>query len=108
MGSMSIIGTTLAFFSAGTGEILILFLVGLVLFGPRRLPELARWTGKILEYLRRASQDFRDQIVSLDKPMPRDRPTASDDLSPYREAEGETATDAPESPSSEAGDHLAG
>lgn len=105
---MSITGTSLAFFSAGTGEILVLFLVVLVLFGPRRLPELARWMGKTVEYLRRASQDFRDQIVSLDKPAPRDTQAVSDDFSAYREAGDEPESEEPKSPSSEAGDHLAG
>ncbi|MBN2302372.1 MAG: twin-arginine translocase TatA/TatE family subunit [Lentisphaerae bacterium] len=49
----------------GSGELLILFLVILLLFGPRRLPDIARTIGKIAEELRRASQDFRDQIMKI-------------------------------------------
>ena len=37
----------------GAGEILVLFLVVLVLFGPKRLPEIARTIGRVVEDLRR-------------------------------------------------------
>ena len=52
--------------SAGPGELALIFLVVLVLFGPKRLPHLARSLGRILSQLRRASQDFRDQIMAID------------------------------------------
>ena len=52
--------------SPGWGELLLVFAVVLVLFGPRRLPELARMIGKALEELRRASQDFRNEVMRID------------------------------------------
>jgi len=52
--------------SVGTGEVLILFVLVLVLFGPRRLPSLAREIGSFLAKLQRTAQDFRDQIMNLD------------------------------------------
>lgn len=55
---------------AGFGEILLVFAVVLVLFGPRKLPEFARTLGRILEELRRASQDFRYQVMRLDQDPP--------------------------------------
>jgi len=60
---------TLAFLSStpGGGELLVLFLAILILFGPRRLPEVARTVGKFMEYLRRASQDFRDQVMQIEQ-----------------------------------------
>ncbi|MBN1557202.1 MAG: twin-arginine translocase TatA/TatE family subunit [Lentisphaerae bacterium] len=58
--------------SPGPGELLILFLVVLVLFGPRRLPRLARDIGRLLAELRRSSQDFHRQIMDLDRPPPVD------------------------------------
>jgi Tat protein translocase TatB subunit len=60
--------TPLAFLSGspGWGELLLVFAVVLVLFGPRRLPELARMIGKALEELRRASQDFRNEVMRID------------------------------------------
>ena len=56
----------------GPAEIVVIFLVILVFFGPRRLPGIARGFGKIMEDLRRAAQDFRDQIMGMDDPPPRD------------------------------------
>lgn|GEM_PF-3807084 len=40
----------------------ILFLLGLIMFGPKRLPELSRQLGRILGELRRASQEFQSQL----------------------------------------------
>jgi|GEM_PF-701491 len=53
--------------SVGAGEILLVFLVVLILFGPRRLPEIARTIGRIVSDLRRASQQFQDEIMRLDE-----------------------------------------
>ena len=47
-------------------ELVVVFLVVLVLFGPRRLPEIAKMIGKTLHELRRASEDFKDQVMSID------------------------------------------
>jgi TatA/E family protein of Tat protein translocase len=46
----------------GMGEILFLLVLGLVLFGPRKLPELGRMVGKGLAEFRRASNDLRSTI----------------------------------------------
>ena len=58
----------------GAGELLVLFLVVLVLFGPRRLPEMARSIGRVLNELRRASDDFKQQIMSIDEAVDVDTP----------------------------------
>jgi TatA/E family protein of Tat protein translocase len=52
--------------SVGPAELLVVFLAVLLLFGPRRLPEIARKIGKALDQCRRASQDFRDQIMRIE------------------------------------------
>ena len=46
----------------GTPEILVIFLLVLLLFGPDRLPELARQLGKAVRHLRRASDDLKKQL----------------------------------------------
>src|SRR5918911_2793278 len=45
--------------SIGTTEMLLILVVALILFGPRKLPELARSLGKSLNEFKRASDDFK-------------------------------------------------
>jgi sec-independent protein translocase protein TatA len=47
-------------------ELIVIFMLVLVLFGPRRLPEIAKTIGKVLHELRRASEDFKDQVMSIE------------------------------------------
>ena len=49
-------------FNVGLGEILIIVLVTLLLFGPERLPEMARQAGRFLGRLRLTTQDALDQL----------------------------------------------
>ena len=41
---------------------IVIFLLALVLFGPKKLPEIGRQIGKLLAEFRRASNDFKMQI----------------------------------------------
>jgi TatA/E family protein of Tat protein translocase len=43
----------------GVQEMVVIFLVALVLFGPKKLPELGRTIGKALTEFRRASSDLK-------------------------------------------------
>ncbi|MDH3492347.1 MAG: twin-arginine translocase TatA/TatE family subunit [Acidobacteriota bacterium] len=45
--------------SLGTWELLLVGMVALVVFGPRRIPELARKAGKMMAEFRKVSNDFR-------------------------------------------------
>ncbi len=45
--------------NVGMQEMIIIFLVALVLFGPKKLPELGRTIGKALTEFRRASSDLK-------------------------------------------------
>jgi TatA/E family protein of Tat protein translocase len=47
-----------------SGEIIFIMLLALLLFGPRKLPEIARTIGKFMAEFRRASSDFQSQIHS--------------------------------------------
>ena len=43
-------------------ETIFLFVLALVVFGPKKLPEIARQAGRLLAELRRASNEFKSQI----------------------------------------------
>jgi sec-independent protein translocase protein TatB len=43
-------------------ETIFLFVLALVIFGPKKLPEIARQAGRLLAELRRASNEFKSQI----------------------------------------------
>jgi sec-independent protein translocase protein TatB len=45
-------------------EMIFLVLLGLILFGPKRLPEIARTMGKFVAEFKRASNEFQSQIHS--------------------------------------------
>ena len=48
--------------SIGMGELLIIFVIALIVFGPRKLPELGRSLGKTLGEFKRASNDLRNTL----------------------------------------------
>jgi Tat protein translocase TatB subunit len=46
----------------GFPEMLFLFVLALLIFGPKKLPEIGRQVGKALGEFKRASNDFKAQI----------------------------------------------
>jgi sec-independent protein translocase protein TatB len=48
--------------SMSFSETIFLFFLALIIFGPKKLPEIARQVGKALNEFRRASNEFRAQI----------------------------------------------
>ena len=46
----------------GFAEIMVILVIALLVFGPRRLPEIGRQVGKSMREFRRASSDFRNQL----------------------------------------------
>jgi len=69
-------------FGIGGWEMLVIGVIALLIFGPKRLPDLARSLGKGLAEFRRASSDLRRSIdLDLDSnrissPDPEDEPPA--------------------------------
>jgi len=54
----------------GTPEIVIIFVVALILFGPRKLPEIGRALGSAIRELKKVSREFTDAMridVDLDE-----------------------------------------
>jgi len=52
-------------FDIGGGELLLILIAVLLLFGPRHLPELSRTLGKGWRQLQRAQEELRQQIRQL-------------------------------------------
>ena len=47
-----------------SGEMIFLFFLALILFGPKKMPEIGRQVARFLGEFRRASNEFRSQIES--------------------------------------------
>jgi len=47
-----------------SGEMIFLFFLALILFGPKKMPEIGRQVARFLNEFRRASNEFRAQIES--------------------------------------------
>lgn len=54
-------------FNLGTGEIIIILVVVLLLFGAKRIPELARGLGRGVNSFRKGLNEVSDQIDNIDK-----------------------------------------
>jgi Tat protein translocase TatB subunit len=64
------------FGSIGGTELLVIVVIALVVFGPKRLPELGRTIGKGLREFRRASNDLKrslEEEIALDERAERRR-----------------------------------
>src|SRR5437867_3533284 len=46
----------------GMPEMIFIFLLALIIFGPRKLPEIGRQLGRALTEFKRASNDFKAQL----------------------------------------------
>ena len=54
--------------AVGPGEFVLVFAAVLLLFGPKKIPEIARTLGKAVSEMRRASREFQDQVMRIEEP----------------------------------------
>ncbi len=71
-------------FGVGPAELVMIFVVALVVFGPKRLPELGRTVGSLTRRLRNASQEFQQEFQREMNRLDIEPNSADDDeLPPY-------------------------
>jgi Tat protein translocase TatB subunit len=88
-------------FGIGMTELLVILVIGLVVLGPKKLPELARSLGRGLAEFRRASTDMRREFMDVAEEA-RIEPPPLEEKAPHRD-EPEAAA-----PAGDAGDETAG
>ena len=80
------------FGSIGMPEMLVIFVIALIVFGPKKLPDLGRSLGKSLAEFKRASNELRntlEQEVRIEEEKDRQKVSLSAAPVPF-EAEPET------------------
>jgi TatA/E family protein of Tat protein translocase len=55
-------GEVVMFGSLGIPELILIFIVALIVFGPKRLPEIGRTLGKAMGEFKKATDDFKNTI----------------------------------------------
>jgi len=114
------------FGTLGGPELFLIFVVALIVFGPRKLPEIGKSLGKMMAEFRRASNEFRSTIESeveaekireamrieppkvepaspfVPQPAATSAPTASPESTPPPATEGQTpSTEQPVDPAAQ-------
>ncbi len=83
----------------GMPELIIILVIALIVFGPQKLPDLARSLGKGLAELRRATDDFKNSIEEEAR-MQEEKEAQAKEEEARKEAEGKEGDnhEAPDGP----------
>jgi sec-independent protein translocase protein TatA len=74
------------FGSLGMPELIIIFVIALIIFGPRKLPELGRSLGKSINEFKRASNELKntlDEEIRIEETRAADRQRAPEPVRPF-------------------------
>jgi TatA/E family protein of Tat protein translocase len=71
----------------GLSEMIFIFLLALLIFGPKKMPEIGRQIGRALAEFRRASNEFKAQIESEIQNLEHENPSG-EILPPLKSVEG--------------------
>jgi sec-independent protein translocase protein TatA len=90
-------------FDIGLQELVVIFVIALLVFGPKNLPQLGRALGRAMREFRRASDEFRSTIetnLQINEPDP--LPTPAHDPAPVESTPAWAAADTGTQPSESA------
>src|ERR1041384_8262626 len=82
----------------GWPEILVILVIALIIFGPRKLPELGKTLGQSLAQFRKASEDFKrtwEEEVEVEKRRIEAPPSSTVQEADTSQAQHETAEASP-------------
>jgi TatA/E family protein of Tat protein translocase len=85
-------------FGIGLPELMVILVVALLVFGPTKLPELARSLGRGLAEFRRASSDLRQSFAEATEEPRIETPAPKPPGAPVEAATGEPKSDVLEEP----------
>ena len=90
-------------FDIGLQELVLIFVIALLVFGPKNLPQLGRSLGRAMREFRRASDEFRSTIetnlkINEPDPLPEPPATTVPEPAPLSVAAAEALPDAVPSP----------
>jgi|GraSoiStandDraft_41_1057321.scaffolds.fasta_scaffold3805241_2 sec-independent protein translocase protein TatA len=74
------------FGNIGMPELIIIFVIALIIFGPRKLPELGRSLGKSINEFKRASNELRntlDEEIRVEEARSTERQRAPEPARPH-------------------------
>lgn len=88
-------------FNLGGGEIILILALVLILFGAKKLPELARGLGTGIKEFKKATRDVTEEMSSAmdDTPMPQKRLPSTNPAPTPETSPAQTPQTVPQSPS---------
>ncbi len=90
-------------------ELIVIFIIALLVFGPKKLPELGKSLGKAIAEFKRSSQEFRDHLESevetdkIKQELVRQQNEIKESLDPARKTAAESKPEAEATPKNYAG-----
>ncbi|MBI5141986.1 MAG: twin-arginine translocase subunit TatB [Nitrospirae bacterium] len=75
-------------FDIGFQELVLIFVVALLVFGPKRLPEIGKSLGRGVAELKKAMNDMQATIREEEEKLKKEVPDITSDIKPFSENAG--------------------